>query len=41
MADIKILETFPNPAPVGTAYAHELPRDYDRFFGIRVAFASK
>jgi iron complex outermembrane recepter protein len=32
--------TFPNPAPVGTAYAQELPRDYDRFFGIRVAFAS-
>jgi hypothetical protein len=24
----------------GTAYAQELPRDWDRFFGIRVAFAS-
>jgi iron complex outermembrane receptor protein len=33
--------TFPNPAPVGTAYTQELPRDWDRFFGIRVAFASK
>ena len=32
--------TFPNPAPVGTAYAQELPRDWDRFFGIRFAFAS-
>jgi iron complex outermembrane recepter protein len=33
--------TFPNPAPLGTAYAHELPRDWDRYFGIRVAFASR
>jgi iron complex outermembrane receptor protein len=33
--------TFPNPAPVGTAYTQQLPRDWDRFFGIRVAFASK
>jgi iron complex outermembrane recepter protein len=33
--------TFPNPAPVGTAYVQELPRDYDRFFGIRIAFASR
>src|SRR5271168_4038700 len=32
--------TFPNPAPLGTAYAQELPRDWDRYFGIRVAFAS-
>ena len=33
--------TFPNPLPVGAAYTQVLPRDYDRFFGIRVAFASK
>jgi iron complex outermembrane recepter protein len=33
--------TFPNPAPLGTAYAQELPRDWDRYFGIRVAFASR
>jgi iron complex outermembrane recepter protein len=33
--------TFSNPAPIGTAYTQELPRDFDRFFGIRVAFASK
>lgn len=32
--------TFPNPAPLGTAYAQELPRDWDRYFGIRIAFAS-
>jgi len=31
---------FPDPAPLGTAYAQELPRDWDRYFGIRVAFAS-
>jgi iron complex outermembrane receptor protein len=30
--------TFPTAA--GTAYTQELPRDYDRFFGLRVAFAS-
>jgi iron complex outermembrane receptor protein len=28
------------PGGLGTAYAHELPRDYDRYFGVRVAFAS-
>lgn len=28
------------PPGVGTAYAQELPRDWDRFFGVRVAFAS-
>jgi iron complex outermembrane receptor protein len=33
--------TFPNAAPLGTAYTQILPRDYDRFFGLRVAFASK
>jgi iron complex outermembrane receptor protein len=27
------------PAP-GTAYAHELPRDFDRYYGIRIAFQS-
>jgi iron complex outermembrane recepter protein len=31
--------TFPTAA--GTAYTHELPRDYDRYFGIRVAFSSR
>jgi iron complex outermembrane receptor protein len=41
LSNVRSNWTFPNPAPVGTAYAHELPRDYDRFFGIRVAFASK
>jgi iron complex outermembrane recepter protein len=30
--------TFPTAA--GTAYAQELPRDYDRYYGIRVAFSS-
>jgi len=28
--------TFP---PGGTAYTHELPRDFDRFYGIRVGFS--
>jgi iron complex outermembrane recepter protein len=28
------------PVASGTAYAQELPRDWDRFYGIRVAFAS-
>ena len=23
-----------------TAYNHELPRDYDRYFGIRIAFTN-
>jgi hypothetical protein len=32
---------FHDPAPLGTAYAQELPRDGDRYFGIRVAFASR
>ena len=41
LSNVRSNWTFPNPAPVGTAYAQELPRDYDRFFGIRVAFASK
>jgi hypothetical protein len=30
--------TFPSPA--GTAYAQELPRDYFRYFGLRVAYSS-
>jgi iron complex outermembrane recepter protein len=30
--------TFPTPA--GTAYTQELPRDYYRYFGLRVAFSS-
>ncbi|HTB87938.1 MAG TPA: hypothetical protein VK743_08305, partial [Steroidobacteraceae bacterium] len=41
LSNVRSNWTFTNPAPVGTAYAQELPRDYDRFFGIRVAFASK
>jgi iron complex outermembrane receptor protein len=41
LSNVRSNWAFPNPAPVGTAYAHELPRDYDRFFGLRVAFASK
>ena len=41
LSNVRANWTFPNPAPVGTAYAQELPRDYYRFFGLRVAFASK
>jgi iron complex outermembrane receptor protein len=37
LSNVKGNWTFP---PGGTAYAQELPRDWDRFFGIRVAFAS-
>ena len=28
-------------SPAGTAYTHELPRDYNRYFGVRVAFQSR
>ena len=28
------------PTAAGTAYAQELPRDYDRYYGIRIAFTS-
>jgi hypothetical protein len=27
------------PVPSGTAYTQELPRDFDRYYGIRVAFS--
>jgi iron complex outermembrane receptor protein len=37
LSNVKSNWTFP---PGGTAYTQELPRDWDRFFGIRVAFAS-
>jgi hypothetical protein len=37
LSNVKGNWTFP---PGGTAYTQELPRDWDRFFGIRVAFAS-
>src|SRR5581483_6109016 len=26
------------PTAAGTAYTHELPRDFDRYYGIRIAF---
>jgi len=29
------------PTATGTAYTQELPRDYFRYFGIRIAYASK
>jgi iron complex outermembrane receptor protein len=38
--NVRATWAFPNPAPLGTAYAQELPRDWYRYFGIRVAFAS-
>jgi iron complex outermembrane receptor protein len=41
ISNVRANWTFPNPAPLGTAYAQELPRDWDRYFGIRVAFASR
>ncbi len=28
------------PTPAGTAYTQELPRDYDRYYGIRIAFTN-
>jgi hypothetical protein len=28
------------PTAAGTAYTQELPRDYDRYYGIRIAFTS-
>jgi iron complex outermembrane receptor protein len=31
--------TFPTAA--GTAYAQELPRDYDRFYGVRISFSNR
>ncbi|HEY2145139.1 MAG TPA: hypothetical protein VGH12_03645, partial [Steroidobacteraceae bacterium] len=41
LSNVRANWTFPNPAPVGTAYTQGVPRDYYRFFGLRVAFASK
>jgi iron complex outermembrane recepter protein len=41
LSNVRANWTFPDPAPVGTAYAQLLPRDFYRFFGLRVAFASK
>jgi len=38
LANVRGNWTFPTGA--GTAYAHELPRDYERFFGLRVAYSS-
>jgi iron complex outermembrane receptor protein len=29
------------PTAAGTAYAQELPRDYDRFYGVRIAFSNR
>jgi len=31
LSNVRSNWTFPNPSPVGTAYAQVLPRDYDRF----------
>jgi hypothetical protein len=28
------------PTATGTAYTQQLPRDYDRYFGLRVAYSS-
>lgn len=41
LSNVRSNWTFPNPTPVGNAYTQGVPRDYDRFFGLRVAFSSK
>lgn len=41
LSNVRANWTFPNPTPVGNAYTQGVPRDYYRFFGLRVAFASK
>jgi len=38
LANVRANWTYPTPA--GSAYTHELPRDYFRYFGVRVAFQS-
>ncbi len=38
LANVKANYTF--PAAGETAYTHELPRDYDRYFGVRIAFTN-
>ncbi len=38
MTNVRGNYTFPTPA--GTAYNQQLPRDFDRYFGVRVGFSS-
>lgn len=37
----KIKGNWTFPTATGTAYTQQLPRDYFRYFGIRIAYASK